>query len=77
MFLIVFFGLQNIYHWSGSESNRFERLKTTLVANDIRDNERKGRADVHMITEGNEPPEVISVSDDTSVNPLTKITSFV
>lgn len=51
---------KNIYHWSGSESNRFERLKTTVLAVDIRDNERKGRAEVHMIDEGNEPAEVIN-----------------
>ncbi|KAK7888659.1 hypothetical protein WMY93_024219 [Mugilogobius chulae] len=52
---------KNIYHWSGSESNRFERIKTTALAIDIRDNERKGRADVHMIEQGSEPDEVISV----------------
>ncbi|KAM7012013.1 scinderin like a [Tautogolabrus adspersus] len=48
-----------IYHWSGSQSNRFERLKTTQLANEIRDNERKGRADVELIVEGEEPEEVI------------------
>lgn len=53
---------QDIYHWSGSESNRYERLKTTQMANDIRDNERKGRAKVHMIEEGSEPDAVIQVS---------------
>ncbi|XP_013879526.1 scinderin like a [Austrofundulus limnaeus] len=50
---------KDIYHWSGSESNRYERLKTTQMANDIRDNERKGRAKVHMIEEGSEPEAVI------------------
>ncbi|CAG5861638.1 unnamed protein product [Menidia menidia] len=50
---------KDIYHWSGSESNRYERLKTTQVANDIRDNERNGRATVHMIDEGGEPEAVI------------------
>ncbi|XP_037554064.1 adseverin [Nematolebias whitei] len=50
---------KDIYHWSGSESNRYERLKTTQMANDIRDNERKGRAKVHMIEEGSEPDAVI------------------
>ncbi|XP_040895476.1 scinderin like a [Toxotes jaculatrix] len=52
---------KDIYHWSGSESNRFERLKTTELAIDIRDNERKGRAEVHMIEEGSEPEDVIKV----------------
>ncbi|KAF7203845.1 scinderin like a [Nothobranchius furzeri] len=50
---------KDIYHWSGSDSNRYERLKTTQMANDIRDNERKGRAKVHMIEEGSEPDDVI------------------
>uniref|UniRef100_A0A3B4B975 Gelsolin-like domain-containing protein n=1 Tax=Periophthalmus magnuspinnatus TaxID=409849 RepID=A0A3B4B975_9GOBI len=53
---------ENIYHWSGRESNRFERLKTTVLAMDIRDSERKGRAEVHMIEEDKEPDEVISVN---------------
>ncbi|XP_054458260.1 scinderin like a [Anoplopoma fimbria] len=50
-----------IYHWSGSESNFFERLKTTELAIAIRDNERKGRADLEMIDEGSEPEDVIKV----------------
>ncbi|KAM7410585.1 hypothetical protein PAMA_001831 [Pampus argenteus] len=52
---------KDIYHWSGSESNRFERLKTTELAIDIRDNERRGRAELHMIEEGSEPEAVIDV----------------
>uniref|UniRef100_A0A8C2ZKF5 Scinderin like a n=1 Tax=Cyclopterus lumpus TaxID=8103 RepID=A0A8C2ZKF5_CYCLU len=50
-----------IYHWSGSESNMFERLKTTELAVAIRDNERQGRAEVEMIEEGSEPEDVIKV----------------
>ncbi|XP_041862966.1 scinderin like a [Melanotaenia boesemani] len=50
---------KDIYHWSGSDSNRYERLKTTQMANDIRDNERSGRAAVHMVEEGAEPEAVI------------------
>uniref|UniRef100_A0A7N8WWS4 Scinderin like a n=1 Tax=Mastacembelus armatus TaxID=205130 RepID=A0A7N8WWS4_9TELE len=46
---------KDIYHWSGSESSRYERLKTSELAIDIRDNERKGRAEIHMIEEGSEP----------------------
>ncbi|XP_014846463.1 PREDICTED: gelsolin-like [Poecilia mexicana] len=48
-----------IYQWSGSESNRYERLKATQMAKDIRDNERHGRAEVKMIDEGDEPEAVI------------------
>ncbi|XP_069007055.1 scinderin like a [Embiotoca jacksoni] len=50
---------EDIYHWSGSECNRYERLKTTQMAKDIRDNERNGRATIHMIDEGSEPEAVI------------------
>lgn len=53
---------QNIFHWSGSNCNRFERLKTTELAIDIRDNELRGRGKVEMIDEGSEPEEVIKVS---------------
>uniref|UniRef100_A0A8C4DT54 Scinderin like a n=1 Tax=Dicentrarchus labrax TaxID=13489 RepID=A0A8C4DT54_DICLA len=74
---------KSIFHWSGSESNLFERLKTTELALDIRDNERKGRATVEMIDEGSEPEAVIEVlgpkpdlpsgsSDDVSIDKKNK-----
>uniref|UniRef100_A0A8C7GSP9 Scinderin like b n=1 Tax=Oncorhynchus kisutch TaxID=8019 RepID=A0A8C7GSP9_ONCKI len=43
---------KDIYQWCGSESNRFERLKASQVAIDIRDNERNGRAKLHMVEDG-------------------------
>ncbi|XP_030630335.1 scinderin like b [Chanos chanos] len=46
---------KDIFQWCGSECNRFERLKASQVAIDIRDNERNGRAKVHMVEEGAEP----------------------
>lgn len=46
---------KDIYQWCGSECNRFERLKASQVTIDIRDNERNGRAKLHMIEEGAEP----------------------
>ncbi|KAM9428309.1 gelsolin-like isoform 1-T2 [Salvelinus alpinus] len=49
---------KDIYQWCGSESNRFERLKASQVAIDIRDNERNGRAKLHMVEEGAEPQEL-------------------
>ncbi|XP_057696348.1 gelsolin-like isoform X2 [Corythoichthys intestinalis] len=52
---------KDIYHWAGSECNRYERLKATQLAVDIRDNERRGRAELHLIDEGEEPKEVIKV----------------
>ncbi|XP_035026050.1 scinderin like b [Hippoglossus stenolepis] len=50
---------KNVYQWCGSECNRFERLKASGVAIDIRDNERNGRAKLHIVEEGEEPAEVI------------------
>lgn len=50
---------KDIYQWCGSECNRFERLKASQVAIDIRDNERNGRATLQMIEEGGEPQAVI------------------
>ncbi|KAM6948610.1 LOW QUALITY PROTEIN: scinderin like b [Aplochiton taeniatus] len=49
----------DIYQWCGSECNRFERLKASQVAIDIRDNERNGRAKLHMVEDGAEPDAVI------------------
>uniref|UniRef100_A0A4W6FE52 Scinderin like b n=1 Tax=Lates calcarifer TaxID=8187 RepID=A0A4W6FE52_LATCA len=52
---------KDVYQWCGSECNRFERLKASEVAIDIRDNERNGRAKLHMVEEGEEPAAVIEV----------------
>ncbi|XP_072220495.1 scinderin like b [Leuresthes tenuis] len=52
---------KDVYQWCGSECNRFERLKASQVTIDIRDNERNGRAKVHMVEEGDEPAAVIEV----------------
>lgn len=51
-----------IYHWSGSESNAFERLKTTKLAISIRDSEQSSRCDLEMVNEGSETEEIIGVS---------------
>uniref|UniRef100_A0A8D3DRB9 Macrophage-capping protein n=1 Tax=Scophthalmus maximus TaxID=52904 RepID=A0A8D3DRB9_SCOMX len=50
---------KDVYQWCGSQCNRFERLKASQVAIDIRDNERNGRAKLHMVEEGEEPAAVI------------------
>ncbi|XP_018087385.1 gelsolin isoform X2 [Xenopus laevis] len=50
-----------IYQWCGSKSNRFEKLKATAVAKDIRDNERSGRAKVYVVEEGMEREKMIEV----------------
>ncbi|XP_051996468.1 gelsolin-like [Xyrauchen texanus] len=52
---------KDIYQWCGSECNRFERLKASQVAIDIRDNERNGRAALHMVEDGSEPEAVLTV----------------
>ncbi|KAJ0059202.1 hypothetical protein NL108_009574, partial [Boleophthalmus pectinirostris] len=46
---------KDIYQWCGSECNRYERLKASEVAIGIRDNERNGRAKLHLVEEGDEP----------------------
>ncbi|CAI9543799.1 unnamed protein product [Staurois parvus] len=50
-----------IYQWCGSKSNRFEKLKATSVAKDIRDNERHGRARICVVEEGMEREKIIEV----------------
>ncbi|XP_036604539.1 gelsolin isoform X2 [Trichosurus vulpecula] len=51
----------DIYQWCGADSNRFERLKATQVSKGIRDNERSGRAKVHVSEEGAEPERMLQV----------------
>lgn len=55
------FLLQDIYQWCGSDCNRFERLKASQVAIDIRDNERNGRAKLHMVEDGAELQAITAV----------------
>ncbi|XP_054544554.1 gelsolin isoform X2 [Talpa occidentalis] len=51
----------DVYQWCGVKSNRYERLKAMQVSRDIRDNERSGRARVHVIEEGSEPEAMLQV----------------
>ncbi|XP_073808688.1 scinderin like a isoform X1 [Danio rerio] len=46
---------KDIYQWCGSKCNRFERLKASEVSIGIRDNERNGRATLHIVEDGSEP----------------------
>nr|XP_033776883.1 macrophage-capping protein [Geotrypetes seraphini] len=48
-----------IISWSGSQSNILERNKAKDLANQIRDGERKGKATVEIVMEGEEPSEMI------------------
>ncbi|KAF6730771.1 Gelsolin [Oryzias melastigma] len=52
---------KDVYVWCGSECNRFERLKASQVGIDIRDNERNGRAKLHMVEEGAEPDDLTKI----------------
>lgn len=52
---------QEIYQWFGSDSNRFEKFKATQLAKGIRDNERSGRARVHVCEEGAEREKMLEV----------------
>ncbi|XP_045152481.1 gelsolin [Echinops telfairi] len=51
----------DIYQWCGFDCNRYERLKATEVSKGIRDNERNGRARVHVFEDGAEPEAMIQV----------------
>ncbi|KAF3858783.1 hypothetical protein F7725_011984 [Dissostichus mawsoni] len=63
---------KDVYQWCGSECNRFERLKAAEVSLGIRDNERNGRAKVHMVEEGEEPAAIIeALGPKTAIAPNT------
>lgn len=51
----------NIYQWCGSGCNRYERVKASEVARGVRDNERNGRATVHVVEEGEEPAPLVEL----------------
>nr|XP_042129415.1 macrophage-capping protein isoform X1 [Peromyscus maniculatus bairdii]XP_042129416.1 macrophage-capping protein isoform X1 [Peromyscus maniculatus bairdii] len=52
---------QNIFTWCGGKSNILERNKARDLALAIRDSERQGKAQVEIITDGEEPAEMIQV----------------
>ncbi|XP_048662011.1 advillin isoform X2 [Marmota marmota marmota] len=56
-----------IIQWNGPESNSGERLKAMLLAKDIRDRERGGRAEIGVIEGDKEAasPELMKVLQDT------------
>ncbi|XP_043961338.1 villin-1 [Gambusia affinis] len=57
---------KTIIQWNGPECNRREKLKALLLAQDIRDRERGGRADV-VVMEGareRETPELVQMMAD-------------
>nr|XP_015810628.2 villin-1 isoform X1 [Nothobranchius furzeri]XP_015810629.2 villin-1 isoform X1 [Nothobranchius furzeri] len=45
---------KTIVQWNGPESNKGERLKAVLLAQDIRDRERGGRAEISVVEGGHE-----------------------
>ncbi|KAJ7305099.1 hypothetical protein JRQ81_010937 [Phrynocephalus forsythii] len=52
---------ENIFIWCGGKSNILERNKAQDLATAIRDSERKGKAKVEIVTDGEEPAEIIAV----------------
>ncbi|XP_053739756.1 scinderin like b isoform X1 [Synchiropus splendidus] len=63
---------KDVYQWCGSECNRFERLKASELAIGIRDNERNGRAKLHMVEEGEEPQAIVdALGPKTAIAPAT------
>lgn len=55
--------LQNIFAWCGGKSNILERNKARDLALAIRDSERQGKAQVEIVTDGEEPAEMIQVGE--------------
>ncbi|XP_049639026.1 advillin [Suncus etruscus] len=58
---------QVILQWNGPESNSRERLKAMLLAKDIRDRERGGRAEIGVVEGDNEAasPKLMKILQDT------------
>ncbi|XP_044051708.1 gelsolin-like isoform X2 [Siniperca chuatsi] len=56
---------EEIIQWSGSHSNRFEKLKATMVSKGVRDDERCGRAKLLICDEGAEPERMLEVMTHT------------
>ncbi|XP_038610040.1 macrophage-capping protein [Tachyglossus aculeatus] len=52
---------QTIYTWCGEKSNILERNKARDLATAIRDSERRGKAQVEIISDGEEPAEMMQV----------------
>uniref|UniRef100_A0A4X1W7F5 Macrophage-capping protein n=1 Tax=Sus scrofa TaxID=9823 RepID=A0A4X1W7F5_PIG len=52
---------QNIFAWCGAKSNILERNKARDLALAIRDSERQGKAQVEIVTDGEEPADMIQV----------------
>ncbi|XP_065822592.1 gelsolin-like [Labrus bergylta] len=52
---------EEIIQWSGSHSNRFEKLKATMVSKGIRDDERCGRAKLIVCDDGSEPERMLEI----------------
>uniref|UniRef100_A0A2K5S951 Gelsolin-like domain-containing protein n=1 Tax=Cebus imitator TaxID=2715852 RepID=A0A2K5S951_CEBIM len=52
---------QNIFAWCGGKSNILERNKARDLALAVRDSERQGKAQVEIVTDGEEPDEMIQV----------------
>ncbi|XP_063780498.1 scinderin-like isoform X2 [Pseudophryne corroboree] len=50
-----------IYQWCGEKCNKYERLKAAQVATSIRDSERKGRAKLIVVEDGNESSDLIQI----------------
>jgi len=55
--------VQTIVAWSGSKANMFERQKVREIAMLIRDTERNGKAHIIDVTEGEEPLEMVQVTN--------------
>lgn len=52
---------ETIFQWCGARSNMFERQKAGEFASSIRDLERRGKSQVTIVSDGEEPAEMTAV----------------
>ncbi len=58
----MFFILQTIVSWIGSQANIFEKQKVREIATLIRDTDRHGKAQITNVNEGEETQEMLQVT---------------
>ena len=49
-----------LYQWNGGEASRAEKAKGAQIAQSIKDDERGGRAVLHLLAEGDASPEMVA-----------------
>ncbi|XP_075580210.1 macrophage-capping protein isoform X3 [Pelecanus crispus] len=64
---------ETLFVWCGARCNVLERNKAQELAAAIRDGERGGKARLEIVADGEEPPEMLQVSDATGRMDLSQV----